>query len=356
MKVWKKALTGFLAGCLMLSMTACSDTTWVFDYDGEKIPSGVYLEMTMEAYDSAADHEDIDSEITDMFQQTLDGKNAKQWIIDEARKLADNYIAIQHKFDELGLTLSEEDLDTINAGVEMVWKSYSELYEKNGVGKNSYQLALTNGTKMQKVFDKYYAEGGLEEVSEADLKEYYNENFVNVNVFTVSLSTGDDLTDEQKADNEARLASVDEYVTTLNNGSQTFNEVRDAYYHTYMSQLFGETHDENSTTTYDSAIQEDSETIALVKKDSADYPAEVVEAMFNLTVGGDVKAIESDGVYYIVKRYSNADTFAEMKGSILSDMKAADFEALLAEWRADLNPTVNTAAVNKYDPKNITFE
>ena len=353
MKIAKKCLALALTGGILLSLTACSDTTWVYDYDGMKIPSGLYIQMTMESTSSAQSHEDVDSEISDLFQQTLEGKSAKQWIIDDARELADQYVAVERKFDEMGLTLTQDDLDEISVTADNVWSYYGDLYEENGVAKSTYTTALTNAKKRDLIFNAYYGEGGLEEVSEADLKAYYEENFVNINVFTVSLNTDEDLTEDEEAENESRRASVDEYITAINNGSKSFNEVRDEFNHTYYSEMFGETHDENSTSTYDSAIVDDEESISYVKKGSTSYPEDVIEAMFNLEADGDAKAIEHEGVYYITKRYSNDNTFEEQKENVLTDMKSEDFNALLDSGAEGLDPIVNTAAVNRYDPQNI---
>lgn len=349
MKYLKKVLAAVVCAAMLLSMSACADTTWAFNYDGTIIPAGLYLEMTMEGYNAISSQEGYDSE-KGVMEQTIEGKSSADWIKEKAREMADQYIAVGRMFDEVGLTISDEDQATIDNSVDNNWESYSAVYEKNGVGKENYKRAVTSAWKKQALFDYYYAEGGVEEVTEETIKTYYSDNYLNLNIFSVTLASGDDLTEEQLEDNEARKASVDEYIAAINDKTKSFNEVRDSFNHTYLSGLYGETHD--SSVSYDQ-IQEDTATVSYLRKDSTQYTETLMKALLAMEIGGDAKAVEDNGTYYIVKRYDTDDTFEGMKDTILSDMKGEEFEAKIAEWTSGLNPTVNTAAINHYNPANI---
>ena len=111
-----------LVATTALSLVACADTSWVYDYDGIKIPAGVYIASSMTAYAKVQSHEDFDTANEDIFAQTIDDKTAKQWILDETKKTVDGFIAVERKFDEMGLILTESDENIIET------KTASTLY------------------------------------------------------------------------------------------------------------------------------------------------------------------------------------------------------------------------------------
>ena len=120
MKLIKKMLAGVLAACFILSLAGCSDTTWVYRYGDVTIPSGVYINLMISAYTEAQSHEDIKSDITDFFKQTLDGKPARQWVIDRAKELCAEYVATEKKYAEMGLSLTDEEKQTLSDNVDSV--------------------------------------------------------------------------------------------------------------------------------------------------------------------------------------------------------------------------------------------
>lgn len=354
MKIWKKLFAGALAAMMMLSMTACSDTTWVFDYNGEKIPSGLYIAYTMNAYASVSSQEGYDSSITDVMKQTVNGKAAKEWIQEEAKSYCSQFMAVQKKFDELGLELTEEDQSSIDSTIDAVWPSVGTIYEQNGVSQSTYRKIIENGTKKTKIFDKYYnADNGIEPVSDESLQVQFKENYALVNSVSVSLKTGDDLSDEDKAENEERKAKAEEYLKLINGGEATFGEIEDRNMH----EVAGTEHNADDD---DDVISKDEDERSYVKKDSTSPSEKVVKAIFDeVKPGGEAKLIADDNAYYIVKRYDvteDGKNFEEMRSTVLHNLKDEAFSTLIEEWANALSPTVNDASVRRYNPKNINFD
>ena len=216
MKLLKKLVTAAIAGCMALSLSACSDTTWVYEFDGEKIPSGLYIGYTISAYSQVSQQEGYDANIKDIFKQTINGKSTYQWIKDTAKQECAMYAVYEKKFNELGLSFSEDDISALDSSLKSNWDSLGTVYEKNGVSKASYRKLLESSKRESMIFSKYYGEGGLEEVKKEDLLAHFKENFASVNIFRMALYTGSDLTDEQKKSNEKTKTDSEKYLKMLN--------------------------------------------------------------------------------------------------------------------------------------------
>lgn len=355
MKLFKKILALAMVLSMTLSLVACSDTSWVYDYNGKKLPSGAYISFTMDATANAEMHEDINKDIKDLFKQTLEGKKAKQWIIDEAKVLSDQYMAIENKFDELGLSFTEKEQNEIDQAVKTAWEQYQSLYLQNGVNQKTYAALVANKKKSSLIFDKYYGTGGIEEVPNDKLLVHFKDNFANVNMFGMPMAKPDDetKTEEAKKKNEEIKAKADEYVKLYNDGTNTMNELYDMYRH-YADET---THDDTKD---DDKIGDDEDTKKYIKKDATSPSETVVKAIFSeMKPDEKAKVIADEDAYFIVVRFDvtkDATNFEEMRASVLSDVKGEDFTKMVEGWAADLKPTANTAAVNKYNPKNISYE
>lgn len=355
MKLFKKLFAAALAACMALSLAACSDTTWVYDFGGEKIPSGVYIAYTMVAYQQVPQQEDYDSAITDVMKQTIEGKSAEEWIKAEAKESCARYVAIEQKFAELGMSLSEEDEAEIDSVLDSNWAAYGPIYEKNGVSEESYRKLMVSSKKESLLFTKYYDKDGIEEVGNEDLLAHFKENFASVNIFRMALYTNDDLTEDQQAENEKTVKLAEEYVNMLNSEGKTFGEVYDLYYH----DVLGTAHDDENE---NDVIANDEDTRTWVKKnDDPNYSQKVIDTIFNeMKIDGDAKYIadEDKGYYYVVKRYDVAKdekNFDEMRTTVLYDVKGDAFDELVKGWADGLAVTENGAAVGRYTPKNIDF-
>lgn len=347
MNFWKRIAAAFFAICITLPFTACSgDTSWVYDYEDIQITSGMYIAFTMNAYSQVSEQDDYDS-TKDILDQTIEDKSATDWIRERASEMANEYVATLRKFEELGLTLDESDEQDIDNTVESYWESYGDIYESNGVGEASYRKLIEAQIKRYKIFLKYYGEGGLEEVPVSELEAHFKENFASVNIISISLTTGDDLTDEQKQENETRTEMANEYANLLNSGENTFPEVYDMWQH----YLLGTEHSDDET------LQDEMDMATYMQKDSTTPSEKIVNSIFSdVEIEGDAKVLSSDSALYVVKRYDvmkDEKNLEDMRETVLSDIKSDDFLTMLEEWSKDLTRTTNDSAYNRYNPKNI---
>lgn len=358
MKLITRITAVIIVVCTAISLTACADTTWAYDYSGSKISSGLYIANTMVAYAQAQNHKDIKTDQKDLFKQTLDGKNAKQWIIDEAKKNCDRYMAIEKKFDELSLTLTDQDKNIIDQSTKSGWSTLGAIYEQNSVSEDTYRLMMTNQVKQQRIFEKYYSKGGLEEVPNDNLLVHFKENFASINMFNIMLNVaeeGKELTEEEKAENEKVRENAEAAVKAINVDKKTFNEAKDIYNH-----LANE--DEHDAEDTEDVIEDDAETKTYIKKDSKEVSEKVVKAIFDdAKAEGEAILIPDDGIYYVCQRYDvtkDPKNFDDMREQILVDVKGEDFNAMVDEWIKQISTTSkpNEASINRYKPQNINFE
>ncbi len=109
MNLFKKITAGLLAAATLVSFSGCSssDTSWTYKLGDYTVTSGMYVGLSLTAYQEAQALEGFDAS-KPPFDQQLEGEDGLKWVTDEAESLARNYLAIEQKFDEMGLTVDEE--------------------------------------------------------------------------------------------------------------------------------------------------------------------------------------------------------------------------------------------------------
>jgi hypothetical protein len=149
--------------------------------------------------------------MSECFDQEIDGKDFKTYVKDTALENTKEFAAVNAKFDELGLELSEEDLQTISDNVSSAWEYSGDLYEAEGISKDSLTQCYQLSYKRSAIFDYYYAEGGIEEVSDDDIQTYVNENYMRYKCVSIAKSTNED-EDAAAEENEELKTLVDGYL------------------------------------------------------------------------------------------------------------------------------------------------
>ena len=142
-------------------------------------------------------------------------------MIDAAIELCCEYVAVNTKLSEYGLTLSASEKRSASNNLEDLWHVFSGYYEKLGVSKQTLMKIETADTSRNRLFYYIYDEGGEKAVSEDDIKKYYNENYISFRAITGYLTTTDAngdivvMTADQKA---AMNKEFMELSTRLGNG------------------------------------------------------------------------------------------------------------------------------------------
>lgn len=241
------------AAAMLGSLTACGEkTTWGAVIDGVQIPAGVFIyyldtanyearQKLNEQTDTSADlspegaaAQSSETVTLPLYSSQIDGVDSKQWIYDRATELMQEYAAVEAKFDEYGLTLTDDDKQSAQVYLDQIWDYAGDYYTSMGVSENSYKSIFLNSSKRQKLFETIYSEGGEKAVSDDEIKTYLDENYALINYIDVELKDGEGnlLKSEGKAE---RMEMLNSYMERYNNG-EDFDELN-AEYVTYYENL-----------------------------------------------------------------------------------------------------------------------
>lgn len=398
LKNLKKIIAGISALMIMATATACgADTKWAVQYDDYEARAGIFLFYQMSAYYDAVNNiteEDADFDTTDtkaLKSATVEDTPIVEWIQNDATKKVKLYLEVLKQFDELGLSLTDDELSTIDTITDTYWQYYSEYYIKNGIGEQSFKDINTYSYKRQAVFDYYYAEGGTEEVDEQELKDYYEKN--NARVKYICLNSKD--ADGNFMDTEMKSMAND-FVERANKG-ENFDDLI-AEYDEYKQKLADEQSAETTTTASDgsgtiestSASASNTEDTATIGSSSDTdveatsteteedkYPNEYIitksedessgsptykvnQEIFGHSKYGDAFLVEEDNAYYVVVRYDiweRDDSWTdENKSSVLNTLYSDKFDEKMLSLVDDSQVTLNTKAYNRYNPFDMQFD
>ena len=112
----------------------------------------------MEMNSEAAGKVDTGSEV---LRSQVDGQNASEWVKEKALDYLYSYCYVNQKFNELGLSLDEDELDSVEYVTNNMWGYYKEPFENMGIAESSFREAYsTYNAKLSKLLGVMYGEGG----------------------------------------------------------------------------------------------------------------------------------------------------------------------------------------------------
>lgn len=221
------------------SMTGCSDSGYIGTINGMQIPNGIYIyDLQLTAYNEASSkikEEKGDSlgtaEVT-VFTETIDGKPASAWLKDYALERVKRYVAIESLFDEYGLTLSDDDNNSINDYIKSLdndlgyyaqyygieESTFGEHFENMGISKDTLRKITENSYKESAVFLHNYDKDGLTPVSEEEINSYATENYAAVKLLKVTFTDHQGLSLKDDADKEKIRELAQSYADRANSG------------------------------------------------------------------------------------------------------------------------------------------
>ncbi len=345
MKSLKRICTGVLAGALAISLTACSDTSWAAESQGERLPAGVYLYNLMGSYAEIVSEFDSSVEEKDYMKQQVNGVSFEQAVTEETQKRVRQYYAVSQKFDEFGLTLSDEYLAGANQMVESQWPYLESLYTENGISKDSFSKMVTNRYKSSAIFEYLYAEGGVEEVPSDELWKAFEDQYFKAQYMAIRLTGTDGNALEGEALEETKKLAQD-YVDRANKG-ENFEDLMLEQ----EKKVAAESGQEESAV----HTHEGGEHTYVVAKDAAGYPEAFLNG-FSSAAYDTVVSFEDESYIYIGKRLPLADdteNFENYRTTLLSDLKGDEFTQLINDWADAVEISFNEAAVSRYTAKKV---
>lgn len=382
--ILKKFSVVGMVSVLIVGLTGCAgkERSWVAEYNGEKIPVGVYIWNVIESFNefrnndlmgkttSPSDKDSVKigqsensksgtsedmSEKTkktkkvSIYKKMMDGVPAEKWIEDKSKEEVINIIAINKRFKELGLNFSEEDKKSLGY-VNNKWDELNEQsgYEKKGVSINSFQMVMETELKKQRLFEKYYDKGGLQEVSDESIRDYVNKNYNKVKYYSFDISG---LSDEQKSENKKLY---EEFLARTKMGESIEDLAKE-----FESRKKSEKADEKSKSAdKESGIDEINTVSVYEKEDSREFTEEIRESIekseFNVVTGLDLK---DQRIIFVREQPGNDESYIkENRDMLLKEYKGDEFEIEIKSWIKSSDVKFNPKAISYFTAKKLKLD
>jgi hypothetical protein len=308
-----------------------------------------------------------------LLEDAIENVPVRQWINDDAMEQVREYVAVEEKFNELGLSYTGNANATALAQVESMWESIGADFEKLGISRSSYEDIALNSAKRSEIFRYYYGATGPEPVSDDEIKAYLLENQARIDYIAMELKDGEGnlLKSEGKAE---MMTRAEDYIKRAESGEDfdTLLSEYNAYYDkliadaTAAAEAADETAEEE--TTEDAAAEEDSSGDDLISNEQVIYKtgatpaASVVTKVFEEQVSHPGETlyfiVEDPGgeMYYVVKLmdlFSDPLYLEANRLSVISTLKSEAFDEIVKSWITGQDVKINEKAVKRYKPDKI---
>lgn len=374
MSIFKKTSAALLALTMSFSLASCGkNSTWAARINDFEVRAGIFISYQMSAYYEA--QEFMTEEDTDVLKITIEDKPAEEWINDKATSDMQKFVAIEQKFDELGLSFKDNEDKKASNYVDQIWSYYADTYENLGIGQQSELDMFINSYKKAYIFDHYYAVGGEKEVTEKEVKDYIYDNYALINYIEMPLKDGEE--NLLKSDGKAKMMDMaNEYIVRAKAG-EDFNALAAEFNKYYEDMVAAANPVEEETATDSNEIVIDASEFL----DDTDATAEVTEIVDNSVVieksgstpnqavvdkifSGDLKigdytVVELDEVYYVVSFMdvlSQENYYEDNESSIRHAIKDDEFDETVDTWVQEQTVVKNDAAYKKYKAKKFAEE
>lgn len=297
LKKFKRIIAAVVSSVMILTSAGCTtgkNTAYALTVDGYQVKAGVYIYYSYTALTEAknlAAKQDEKLDVKDekaLKKIKIEGKDFLTFVKDKTTESCVDHVAVMKHFDELELTLTQDELDEIDEYVESSWQNNEDMFTENGISKESIKEIMTSSYKSDAIFKAYYGEGGSENVTEDQLKDFYTENNARVKYVDMDMhdSEGNELDEAGKKELQnmaddflKRAKSADDEKSMLEEFDK-FQEEYDDYVADKAAKSSGEesteattepvTEAETKTTTSDSADETTENTESTETTDKTD--------------------------------------------------------------------------------------
>lgn len=365
MKLFKKLLALASAAVMVAAVAGCHPKDEVAVTVGDiEFTSAYYMCALIHAdtearslVDEALAAEEEDSEDTtttteevDYYSEKVEDTDFVKWVKNRAIESLKQIAAYKIKCREAGIELDEETADMAEQYAAYYWSSYgySSVFEPNGVSEATYTTYMKDSYYSSLYFEHLYSAGGEKEIAAADVSKQMTDNFVVANVLEADLSSLED------ADKTATTAKFNEYLTALQNGSRTFEDIYKEY-----NNVTDEEETADTENTEEDASEPQDAYASILGTEETNYASDNYETAKAMAVG-EIKLITAEdgsSLTIIVKKDISADPYyLESLDLTLRDMlKGEEYAADMEAYAADLKEDVNDYAVDNFKVKKIVY-
>ena len=358
-----------LAGMLVLA-TGCSPS-YIVTAKGEKQDIGYYsfyVHWQRDYFKALLQSSgyDLNSSLDNYYSQT---ETVRQTIVSTAKSQYLSFLMVNMVFENLGLTLPEEDTAAIRKVYDEEWiKTYGEKGMKNilkelGLKEEQFLELLSVERKSNAIVEYYYGPGGSLEITEQDKKEYFEKNYIRFKY--VLLSKVDD--DDDKLANETieKLRTLASTIKTAVDGGEPIGKYIEAHSEDYnkitdkmTAQEKADAEAANKTAIEDGIICDQKGVFnqTLYNYYGIAVNPDIVKKL-NEMQNGENAVVEVDNAIWVIQkcdRNEKESYYNDRAESIYKDMYAADFNNKYTQWMAELDYKFNEKALAHLDPGNFS--
>ncbi|MBP3381636.1 MAG: hypothetical protein J6L00_03225 [Clostridia bacterium] len=355
MKLCKKLLALSLVAVMLFSFAACGSTPKVaMTVDGKDYATGEYLAYMLDAFQQVY----VNGGLYYYAQQNVDVW-AQEYTYNEQKVKLEEYIkkmtvdtiirqkTLENMMEKAGVKPSEESTKDVEEMLKAVSESTLLSY---GVGMENYKKMCEAYYRNEiSLFMSRYDKDGTTPVPEADIRKYFDENYLSYKMISVEMMTADNK--EMSEDEQKKVTdNLQKYLDMYNKGTD-FNKVIAQYNYDISTSS-----DKKLETLTDKDTRQDIEVKAANDTQFTDAIKSVKEGEAKLVT---YKAGGSTLTAAVILRldpekgegYENA--FTENRQNILLGIKFEEFDKEVDEEAKKLTYTVNERAYKMCSPKEF---
>lgn len=299
-----------------------------------------------------------------------DTETVRESIVSSAKTQYLSFVVITQKFEELGLSLSDETMAEINMQYDEEWIGvYGEAGMKNilktlGLDREQFLNLLCVQAKSDAILDYYYGENGQMPITEQDKKDYYNNNHLRFRY--VLLSTVDEEDKPLPSTEIERKSSLAAKICDdLKAGKITMEEAIEQYSEDYTKITDKMTADEKAAAEQNNTKAKTEGMITnldgifnkiLYKNYNLSVHKDIIAALQAIEVNDFTVVTIDNSIWVVEKKDINEEEsyYTSRKDSIYQEMYSSDFNSKYTRWLAELDYVFNDAVLTELDPGNLT--
>lgn len=252
-----------------------------------------------------------------------DAENAQA----EATADCTEYVAINSKFAEMKMSLSDDVKGKVSADVNNTWQIYGKYYEKIGVSKQTLTKIFESKAYRNAIFLGIYDAGGTNPVAEDEIKKYWNENYLvfkAISDYLTDVNEDGETVPMKEADRKKLISEYENLTERINAG-----EGIDAVYASYTQQ--------------DGAVIDTS----VISRASSIYPAGFFDAVSKAEAGKALTVVLGDYIFSAQRMAGDSDggIYYQMnRESCLVALRQKEFGEIVKNWCSAYTAEVNERA------------
>ncbi len=355
--------------CVSLVLTGCSQT--IMTAGGEKMKAGYYsfyVHWQRDYYKELLKGYgyNITEAIDNYFTETA---TVRQTIVDTAKSQYLSFVVVSKKFEELGLSLTEEELAEIDKQYNDEWlKIYGENGMKNilktlDLKKDEFMNLLTVEYKSNAILEYYYGENGVNAITKQDKKDYFHNNYYRFKY--ILFTTVDDNEKPLSADEIGQKRTLAEDLCKQAQNGAKFEDLLIAHSEDYV-KITDDMSDEDKKSAEDA--NKESITTGMIC-DSNGIFNQTLYSLYDIAVHdkivgrvkemsiGDVTTVEIDNSVWVIQKCDIKEDeayFTDREARIYKDMYSDDFNNKYTVWLAELDYKFDENTLKELDPGNFT--